>query len=48
MLPLVHHCLSAQAIAPRQGESVTELHSRYTAALLAVGKQHGVKLQIVE
>ena len=35
-------------LAPRDGETVEQLHARYCAALLALGKQHNVPLRIVE
>jgi hypothetical protein len=38
----------AQPLAPAQGESVQQLHSRYVSELLSLGKQHGVALSIVE
>jgi hypothetical protein len=36
-----------QPVVPRADESVSQLHSRYTAALLELGKQHNVQLTIV-
>lgn len=33
-------------VSPHEGESVRQLHQRYTASLLALGKQHGVELNI--
>lgn len=37
-----------QPVVPRPDESVSQLHSRYTAALLELGKQHNVQLNIVD
>lgn len=39
---------TTQPVVPRPEESVSQLHSRYTAALLALGKQHNVQLNIVD
>lgn len=35
------------ALSAAVGESVDELHARYTEALLLLGKQHGMELQVV-
>ncbi|GBF89940.1 diacylglycerol o-acyltransferase [Raphidocelis subcapitata] len=37
-----------EPITPLEGESVAALHERYCAALLLLGKEHGVPLQIAE
>jgi hypothetical protein len=35
-----------QPVVPREGEELQQLRQRYTAALLALGKEHGVALNI--
>jgi hypothetical protein len=37
----------AQAVCPQVGESTKQLHHRYVQALLALGKEHDVKLELV-
>lgn len=36
-----------QAVRPHVGENVEQLHNRYVQALLALGKEHGVQLELV-
>eukprot|EP00878_Enallax_costatus_P002787 GHUV01002978.1.p1 GENE.GHUV01002978.1~~GHUV01002978.1.p1 ORF type:complete len:582 (+),score=78.61 GHUV01002978.1:672-2417(+) len=35
------------AMSPAVGESVEELHARYTAALVQLGQEHGMELQVM-
>jgi 1-acyl-sn-glycerol-3-phosphate acyltransferase len=46
--PMPVRVVFGPAMAARDGESVVQLHARYIEALLAMGKQHGVQLQVVE
>jgi hypothetical protein len=34
-------------VHPQVGESTEQLHNRYVQALLALGKEHGVQLELV-
>jgi hypothetical protein len=36
-----------QAVVPQVGDSTEQLHQRYVQALLALGKEHDVKLELV-
>lgn len=36
-----------QAVHPQVGESAERLHKRYVQALLALGNEHGVQLELV-
>jgi len=40
--------LLLQVVVCEDGESVDKLHSRYVAALSALGREHGVQLELVE
>jgi len=46
--PLPVKVVFGPALAAREGESAVQLHARYVEALLALGKQHGVQLKVVE
>jgi hypothetical protein len=40
--------LYQQAVTCEEGESVEKLHSRYVQALMALGREHGVQLTLVD
>lgn len=37
-----------QVVAHQAGESTEQLHSRYVEALVDLGKEHGVQLELAE
>jgi hypothetical protein len=43
----VCHACCVQAVTLHDGESTEQLHKRYLHALLALGKEHGVQLELV-
>jgi len=45
--PVPVHVVFGEAVVAREGEDVEQLHRHYTAALLQLGKQHGVALKLV-
>lgn len=44
----LHALLRQQAVTREEGESIEKLHSRYVQALMALGREHGVQLALVE
>lgn len=46
--PVAQRVVFGSPIVRQENESVDDLHARYVAALLAVGKEHGVSLNVVE
>lgn len=41
------HVVFGEPVVPADGESIEQVHARYIAALLSLGQQHGVTLNII-